>query len=203
MNDHQDRHAQLVAAIAVRLPGRTVSFAKAARLAYLADREAMRRHGFPVVDDQRVATPGGGALCIGVLQAMQEGSNPELPATGERTPGIRLFSTTEDMGCTVDDAVRDEDLDLFSRAEIDVIDDVVDRWGGFDLGRIDSLMSDTDAFPELRALRPWMEVTEIAMFSALGDEDPEVSAERLEDHRGIDRLFESMRAPSPALIVDN
>ncbi|WP_327209945.1 hypothetical protein [Rhizobium leguminosarum] len=191
MNDHQDRHAQLVAAIAVRLPGRTVSFAKAARLAYLADREAMRRHGFPVVDDQRVATPGGVAFCIGVLQAMQEGSNPELPATGERTPGIRLFSTTEDMGCTVDDAVRDEDLDLFSRAEIDVIDDVVDRWGG----RIDSLMSGTDVFPELHGLRSWMEVTEIAMFSALGDTNPQSSAERLEDHRRIDRLFESMRTP--------
>jgi hypothetical protein len=144
VNDHHDRAAHLVAAIAVRLPGRTVSFAKAARLAYLADREAMRRHGFPVLDDQRrVTTAGGGALCIDVLQAMREGSNPEIPATGERTPGVRLFSTMADMKCTIDDAVRDEDLDLFSRAEIDVIDDVVDRWGGFDLGCIDSLMSDT------------------------------------------------------------
>lgn len=196
MNDHHDRAAHLVAAIAVRLPGRTVSFAKAARLAYLADREAMRRHGFPVLDDQRrVTTAGGGALCIDVLQAMREGSNPEIPATGERTPGVRLFSTMADMKCTIDDAVRDEDLDLFSRAEIDVIDDVVDRWGGFDLGCIDSLMSDTDIFPELHGLRPWMEVTDIAMFSALGDTNPQASAERLEDHRRIDRLFESMRAP--------
>jgi hypothetical protein len=193
VNDQHDRAAQLVAAIAVRLSGRTVSFAKAARLAYLVDREAMRRHGFPVIDGQRLTTPGGGALCIDVFPIMKEAVNPELPATGERTPGARLFSAITNLTCTLDDAVGDKDLDAFSIAEIAVVDDVVDRWGGFDPSDIDLLMSDTDVFPELSGLRPWMEVPEIAMFSALGDDDPHASAERLEEHRRVDRLFESLR----------
>jgi hypothetical protein len=111
-----------------------------------------------------------------------------------RTPGGRMFSNTEDLICTVDDAVCDEDLDLFSRAEIYVIDDVVGRWGRYDCREIDDMMSDRDLFPELDGLLIGMEVSENAMFSAVGDLDPNGSVERLRDIRGINELFAAARA---------
>lgn len=171
MNNDLEHAAQLVAAFALRLPAGQVTVGKAARLAYVADRECMRRHGFPIIDDIRVAT--NGALNIKVLRAARHSGRPLFSEIGE--------------SCFTDPALGIDDLDLFSVADNAVLDDVVATWGGLDIEDLDRKMR--DEFSELSHVEVGMEIGEKEIFAALGSEDPEGDAERLQSFRRIDQLF--------------
>lgn len=175
--------AQLVAAFALRLPERAIAFGKAARLAYVADRESMRRHGFPIIDDIRIAA--GGALNMKVLRTGRDGC---IPLLAERP----LLSVIGE-GCRLDPAVGVDDLDLFSIADNAVLDQVVGGWGDLEVDEIDRKMR--DEFPELSQLDAGMEVSERAIFAAVGSDDPDGDAERLQSFRQIDHLFAALSAP--------
>lgn len=183
MNNDLEHAAQLVAAFALRLPAGQLTFGKAARLAYVADRECMRRHGFPIIDDIRVAT--NGALNFKVLRAAQHGCNPLVS-------GHPLFSEIGEA-CFTNPALGIDDLDLFSVADNAVLNHVVATWGEFDIEDLDRKMR--DEFSELSHVEVGTEIGEKEIFAALGSEDPEGDAERLQSFRRVDQLFEIASLP--------
>lgn len=183
MKSHLERHAQILAAIAIRLPGRRVEHGRAARLAYLADREMMRRHGYPIYEGRRLST-GSGALCIDVLRTVRDGFQPRTEA------GVPLFSSSDGYACVVSDEIVGDDLDLFSVAEVNVLESMMERWGALDAGGLDEIMSDRVAYPELEGLGIGHGVAVEAMFAAVGHADPEDAADGLASHRRLDEVFE-------------
>lgn len=192
MTNMLERHAQLIAAIALRLPERSVGLGAAARLAYLVDREMMRAHRFPLTEGRRVST-GEGALSLSLLKTFRAGYNPLIGTIGDGETK-RLFSVADGDTCSVHPSVNEGDLDCFSIAEMRVIEDVLALWGALDVGELDSAMSNAASFPELEGM-PWgTDISEGSILHAVGDEDPDDSVERLEESRRIDDSFDLMRS---------
>lgn len=193
MTETLARHAQLIAAMALRLPGRSVNLGRAARVAYLVDREMMREHRFPVTEGRRVST-GDGALNLSLLRTFRAGHNPLIDPVGNAGTYLRLFSVADGETCSVHPSVTESDLDCFSRAEMRVIDEVLTLWGALDADELDSLMSDAALFPELEGLSWGTDIAERAILYAVGDDDPDGTVEGLEETRRIDDAFDLMRS---------
>lgn len=59
MSYQPKKAAQLIAALILKGPGNAINILKAVKLVYLADRESIRRFGFPILDEDRYSMPHG------------------------------------------------------------------------------------------------------------------------------------------------
>lgn len=111
--------AQLAAALLDRAGGR-LNVLKLTKLLYLVEREAMRRHGFQVSDDQMVSMPKG----------------PVLSQSLDLTNGFivsdewdGLVEDREQHEVRLKHAIERENLDALSDATISIIDGVWAEFG--------------------------------------------------------------------------
>ncbi|NTF18057.1 hypothetical protein G6L37_06540 [Agrobacterium rubi] len=175
------QHAQLLAAFALKSEGREIRYDLAGRLAYLADRLCLERHGFPVVSDRRIAVMGSAVNC-GTMRTVFDGFNPEVR-------GAPMFSEIGALTCRVSDHVLAEDLDLHSVSIGRIIDETWTNHADLGVEGIERLMSQPGRYPEISPAGMGCDITIKDMLDALGFEDAEEMAAEIDAYERIDLIF--------------
>lgn len=181
MSSEIEHHSQLVAALAMRMPCREISYDMVGHLSYLADRLSLSRHGFPVVNDVRISD-GSSAMDCGVMRIVFDGFNPDCR-------GDEMFDFVGDYSCRLSRHVEPEDLDLFSVASWKIVDETVASYAHLGVKGIEAVMGDKDRFPELAGKSIGQEISLIEILSAVGVDDPQAYANEIESHIRIDRVL--------------
>jgi uncharacterized phage-associated protein len=124
MSYNPRKAAQTVAFFAMKNRGRSINTLKAVKLVYLADRASIASFGFPIQEERRVAMPNGP-----VNSTTYDFIKGEIPP--ERDGGWSDILTDKDrheIGLT--DSMTDlNDLDELSDADLEVLENVWDRFG--------------------------------------------------------------------------
>lgn len=179
-----EHRAQLVAAFAIRMPRREISYELVGLLGYLADRVCLSKHGFPIVDDIRICVDGA-AYDYGVMRVVLDGYNPPVR-------GKAMFIEAGDYSCRLSPFIEDEDIDLLSVATAGVVDDVFRQYAPLGVDGIVALMNSKEQFPELGGKEDGHEVGLADMAVAVGLEDAQGCVDDMESHRRIDRILSIM-----------
>ena len=182
---YEEKAAQ-AAALFLLKAGRSMLHLKLMKLLYIADRESYRRYGAPITGDEMVSMPHGPVLSR-TLDLMK-GAAPSAP-----DGWARYVCRVNQHAVTLADGVTGEiSLDLLSRADHWVMDDVWERYGHMDQWELRDL---THTFPEWQdprgSSRP---IERYTLFKALEmtDEQAEALAEQNEEREAIDAAFERM-----------
>lgn len=111
--------AQIIAYLALKTEERALNILKAIKLVYIADREMLRQHGIPMLDEPRVSMRHGPVNSFTYDNAKGEVEAPEwsevLEDRANHLIGVRPGLVADDM-------------DELSDAEIEVLDAI---WGEF------------------------------------------------------------------------
>lgn len=123
MSYNARKAAQTIAFFAMKNGTRPLEVIKAVKLIYLADRESVRRFGFPIQDEDRVSMPHGP-----VNSATYSMINGEYDATASGWADFVRDREDNSLSLARDDLTED-DLDELSDADIDVLNAVWDQFG--------------------------------------------------------------------------
>lgn len=117
------RKAAQVVAFFAREEGGSINVLKVAKLVYLADRECMSRHEFPVTGDNLVSMDHGpvNSMTLNCINGMQGDDSPEWAEFVSSRAGYAVGITKQ---------ISDDDLDELSVAELQVLKDVWTEFGG-------------------------------------------------------------------------
>lgn len=180
------QHAQLVAAFAMKAPGREISYDLAGHLGYLADRLCLERHNYPVVTDRRVSVMGSAIDC-GVMRTVFDGFNPDIR-------GQAMFVEVGPLSCLLSDHVLEEDLDLHSVSTTAILDEVWLQYGAIGIDGIMKAMSDPQRFPEINTHGFGDDISTASILRAIGFEDAAEIAVEIEAHERLDLIFSILEA---------
>lgn len=181
-----DRKVAQMAAFLLGKGGARMAHLKLMKLLYLADREAMSRHGAPISGDRIVAMPHGPVLSM-TLNLM-DGDVESSPSGWDS-----LISDKENHELSLKRAVTRNDLDELSQADIDVLEAVWEKFGHMGKWAIRDYTHEhcpewTD--PNGSSLP----ISYESVFRALGrskDVAAELSA-RIEAERSLDKIFATL-----------
>ena len=182
---YEEKAAQ-AAALFLLKAGRSMLHLKLMKLLYIADRECYRRRGSPITGDEMVSMPHGPVLSR---------TYDLMKGAADSAPGgwTRYVRRVNQYAVTLADGVTGEiSLDLLSRADHWVMDDVWERYGHMDQWELRYL---THTFPEWQdprgSSRP---IDRYTLFKALEmtDEQAEALVEQNEEREAIDAAFERM-----------
>jgi len=176
--------AQTIAYFAIKNNPAPINVLRAIKLVYLADRESVKKSGFPIQDEVRVSMPHGPV-------------NSETYAfvCGEKNPDecgwSEFLCDRENYTISLaNDGVDVKALDELSDADIGVLDQVWKTFGGMDQWALRNWTHDSKNIPE------WedpgsssKEIPLVRMMRAVGVEDPEQQAKIVQDYSEIDQLF--------------
>lgn len=115
--------AQTIAYLAIKNGREPMHVVQVAKLVYLADRESIRRFGFPILDEARVSMKHG-PVNLRTYEHINGEEDPTQNGWGE--------FLSDRAGHTVglaNAALDDDDLDELSDAEVHVLDSVWDQFG--------------------------------------------------------------------------
>lgn len=115
--------AQTIAFFAMKNGKRPLEVIKAVKLVYLADRESIRRFGFPIQDESRVSMPHGP-----VNSETYSMINGEYDTAASGWADFVRDREDNNISLTRDDLTED-DLDELSDADIEVLNAVWSRFG--------------------------------------------------------------------------
>lgn len=178
--------AQAIALLALRAGGR-LKVLKAAKLIYLADRESMSRHGFPILDEQHVSMKHGPVNSTTLSYINGE-------TRTDNSGWTDFLQARENHMVAVTDGVTEDDLDELSDADIACLDDVWRQLGSMNEWELVEWTHDPKNVPEWenpngRSRSIPLERT----LRHLGVPEPDAQASVIKDHRSIDKLFASLR----------
>lgn len=123
MSYNARKAAQTVAFFAMRNGAQPLSVLKAVKLVYLADRESIRRFGFPIQDEDRVSMPHGPVNSM--TYSMINGEY-DTASTG----WADFLRDREDHNLSLSrPELTEEDLDELSDADISVLNTVWEQFG--------------------------------------------------------------------------
>jgi uncharacterized phage-associated protein len=178
--------AQVIAYFASKTPTRRIDVLKAIKLVYLADRESIKRHGFPIMDEPRVSMPHG----------------PVNSKTYSHMQGEYDLDS-----CGWADFLRDRsnhqvsvkhgaptDWDELSDAEIGVLDHVWNEFGHMSKWKLRDWTHDPENIPE------WedpdgssLPIPIERIMLAVGVENHAKQAQSVKDQSAIEGIFQSLR----------
>jgi uncharacterized phage-associated protein len=183
----RERKAAQVAAWFLRQQGGRMPHLKLIKLMYLADREAMAVHGFPITGDQVVAMPHGPVLSMtlnyinGDIESGDDGWECWVRDRDNHEVSLE------------DRPVDREQLDELSAAELDSLGRVWQQFG---------MMSKWQLRDHTHQHCPeWQDpqgssipISYKRIFQALGRSEQEATrlAQRLEDQRSVDRVINAL-----------
>jgi uncharacterized phage-associated protein len=177
--------AQVVAYLASKTPNKRLNVVKAVKLVYLADRESLARHGFPIIDDDRVSMPLGPVNSTTYRYVKSERESDDWSC---------FLKKRIDHEIALEDGVSEEDLDELSDADIACLDAVFERFGSMHWKKIVEWAHNQNNIPEWRDPNGSSAIIPVRrILDALGVENANEQANAIEDHRAIDRLFASIR----------
>jgi uncharacterized phage-associated protein len=185
-----ERKAAQVAAWFLKRQGGRMPHLKLIKIMYLADREAMNRHGFPITGDQFVAMPHGPVPsatldCINGYQPKPIEGGWEAWISDREGHAVALRRPDFDRGA----------LDELSDADLDVLSAVWEKFGAWDQWKLVEYLHDPETCPE------WIDpdgtsvpISYERIFEALGRSKNEAAslADRIESENTVDRLFASL-----------
>lgn len=116
--------AQTIAYLAVKNGRRPLNILKAVKLVYLADRESVRRSGFPIQDEPHYSMPHGP-----VNSSTYNHIKGEVPPEAAEGWSEFLKDRTNHRVGLVNRDIDPEDLDELSEADIAVLDAVWEEFG--------------------------------------------------------------------------
>ena len=178
--------AQMAADLLHRGKGR-MNYLKLMKLLYLADREAMKRHGWPISGDRYVSMDHGPVLSQtlnfinGAVKFEEHGWGYWIADKADYAVSLRHKRVTREM------------LDQLSEADLEVLADVYAKFGRMDQWKLAAYTH--------RYCREWQDpkgsslpISYEAIFRALGRTPAEAKllGARLEEQRRIDKVFASL-----------
>jgi uncharacterized phage-associated protein len=178
--------AQAIALLALRAGGR-LEVLKAIKLIYLADRESMARHGFPILDEQHVSMKHGPVNST-TLDFINGETRTEYSGWND------FLQARENHMVSVTDGLTDDDLDELSDADIACLGEVWRRFGSMAKWDLVEWTHDPKNVPEWED--PSGSSRSIPLertLRHLGVPEPDAQASVIKDHRSIDQLFASLR----------
>jgi uncharacterized phage-associated protein len=116
---------------------------KAVKLLYLADRESVSRHGFPIQDEPHYSLPNG-PVNSHTYEFMKGEVHPDLAAAWNDYLTDR---SNHEIGLR-DPDIDPDDLDELSEADLSVLDAVWDRFGHMDQWELVEWTHDVHNVPE-------------------------------------------------------
>ncbi|RXD04909.1 DUF4065 domain-containing protein [Sphingomonas sp. UV9] len=177
--------AQLIAYFALREGGRAIEVLKAVKLAYLADRESLRRWGTPILHEPRASLPLGpvNRTTLDYIDGKHvdpSGWNSTLLPREKKV--IRLQPT-----------FVAEDIDEFSDGEVDLLNDVWRKFGSYKSFPLAIWTHKASNVPEWKDPNGSSKPIElIDILRAVGFPNPDAAIERIEEQRVIERTFRNL-----------
>jgi uncharacterized phage-associated protein len=131
--------AQIIAYLALKTPARSINMLKAIKLVYISDREALGRFGFPMLDEPRVSMRHGPVNSWTYDNAKGEVENASWAA---------VLDDRENHLIGVKPNITLDSLDELSDAEVEVLDEVWDKFGGMTQWQLVDWTHNSDNVPE-------------------------------------------------------
>ncbi|TNC98623.1 MAG: hypothetical protein FD119_94 [Stygiobacter sp.] len=178
--------AQVIALLALRAGG-GLDVLKAVKLVYLADRESMARHGFPILDELHVSMKHGP-----VNSTTYSHINGEVDLDG--CGWTEFVLARENHMVAVAEGVAEDGLDELSEADVDCLDAVWRRFGAMDKWKLVDWTHDRENLPEWEDPNGSSKPIPLERtLGYLGVAHPDDQAETIREYRRIDSLFASLR----------
>jgi uncharacterized phage-associated protein len=176
--------AQVVAFFAGKA-GNRINVLKLVKLVYLGDRENMRRHGYPVTNDNFVSMPHGPVNSL--TYSHMNGAGQGVPGWEEFVRPLSNYEIGAQRTFTIDE------LDELSEAEVETLDAVWTEFGGMHHYTIrdwthgncpewEDPNGSSNPIPHSR------------VYKYLGFNDAEEREAEIWHEREVDEIFASMRA---------
>lgn len=179
--------AQTIAFFAMKNGPQPLAVIKAVKLVYLADRESVRRYGFPIQDEDRVSMKHGPV-----------NSETYAMINGERDPResgwADFLRDRDDHNLSLArDGLTEDDLDELSEADIEVLDTVWDQFGGMSKWQLRDWTHVRANVPEWEDPGSTSMLIPLErMMSCLGVHNVEEQAALVRDLDHVDTLFGSL-----------
>lgn len=180
--------AQIIAFFAIKQGARAIEIVKAIKLLYLADRESLRRWGVPLLHEPRASLRLGPVNQTTLDYVNGHRSDADAWAT--------IIGPRNDSHIPIQPGVVAEDLDEFSGAELDVLEDIWEKHGQFKSFQIVDWTHNPANVPEWTeplGPRKSTPIELIDILRAVGFPDPDAALDRIESQRNIERSFRGLR----------
>lgn len=180
------RKAGQMSAYFARRQGGKINVLKLMKLLYLADRESMALYGAPISFDQFVSMDHGPVLTR-VLNLINGTYHERVLADWEQWMSQRAHY---DVACNRE--FDREDLDCLSKADLDVLDDIWNRFGHMNQWELVEYTHDLAEWQNPHGSS--IPIEELTIFNALGIHGEEAEALAAEIHlqRELDQKLERM-----------
>lgn len=188
MSYEPKKAAQLIAALIIRSGRHSINILKAVKLVYLADRESIKRFGFPILDELRVSMPHGPVNSVTYRHINGE---YDLQACGWSD---FLEDRANHMVALPDAGISVDHLDELSESDLSCIDAVLSQFGHMDKWQLVEWTHDPKNIPEWED--PQGSSTPIPLrriMQAVGIDNPDAADATVETMRVIDASFASVR----------
>lgn len=188
MSYQPKKAAQLIAALILKGQGKSINILKAVKLVYLADRESIRRHGFPILDEDRYSMPHGP---VNSMTYRHLNGEMDLQACG-------WSEVLEDRAnhniALAQPGVSEDDLDELSDADLACIEQVWSDFGHMDQWALVAWTHNPDNVPEWEDPNGGSQkIPYRRILQALGVDNPDELEEAMKAQREIDLAFELAR----------
>lgn len=179
--------AQTIAYLTIKNGRAPINVMKAIKLVYLADRESVRRFGFPIQDEVRVSMPHG-PVNSRTYEFISGVSNPDEFGWSDF-----LCDQSNYRVSLANDAINVESLDELSEADINVLDGIWVQFGKMDQWALRDWTHDPGNVPEWEDPGATSkEIPMVRLMRAVGVENPAQQAELVQDYSNIDNLLERL-----------
>jgi len=189
-SSHDPRKAaQTIAYLTVKNGRAPMNMTKASTLVYLADRESVRRHGFPIQDEPHHSLPHG-PVDTNTFDSMKGEIHPGLAR------GWTEFLKDDSNQCIglQDPDIDPDNLDELSEADVDVLDAVWDAFGGMDQWQLRDWTHDPRNVPECEDADGSSRVIPLRrMMDALGIENAIAQEEAVQDSRRASAFLKALQ----------
>lgn len=176
--------AQTIAYFAIKNGREPLNVLKAIKLVYLADRESIRRFGFPIQDEVRVSMPHG-PVNSSTLNYASGFKNPNNCGWSDFLRDRENYELS-----LAHDGVCVNSLDELSDAELSVLDAVWAQFGAMNQWQLRDWTHDPKNVPEWEDPGESSEpIPLVRMMRAVGVEAPEDQAILVQDFSDIDNLL--------------
>ncbi|MBY5614095.1 Panacea domain-containing protein [Rhizobium leguminosarum] len=168
--------AQAVVYLAVKAGGK-INVLKLSKLLYLAEREFMNRYDEPMFFDRLVSMPDGPVASI-TLNLIN--GNAEDEAWQKFVAPRQGYDIAPSAGVVVDDL---EDLSI---ADVEILDDLWDKFGNFDKYKLRDWTHQQENVPEWKDPNGSSSgISHFEVFDKLGKSDPSALVEQLDERRKL------------------
>ena len=182
---YEEKAAQAATLFLLKAGG-SMPHLKLMKLLYIVDRESYLRRGSPITGDEMVSMPHGPVLSR--TYDLMKGAADPAPGSWSNY----VCRVNQHAVALAHDITEETSLDLLSRADRWVIDDVWERYGHMDQWELRDL---THTFPEWEDPHgSSMPIERYTLFKALGmtDKQAEARVEQNEEREAIDAAFDRL-----------